>query len=154
MGDTFESIYDEYGTRIYQYLLGQVRRVDVAEDLFQTVMLRVVRKRRKLSNPCAWLFTVARNELRRHWSKQARHGHEELPLLIAPEDSLDEDLEALRKALGRLDPDRWEVVSLKVYQQLTFAEIGEVLGISPNTAASRYRYALEDLRRMLEGRHE
>ena len=45
MSATFESLYDEYGTRIYQYLLGQVRRVDVAEDLLQTVMLRVVRKR-------------------------------------------------------------------------------------------------------------
>ncbi|OPX21729.1 MAG: hypothetical protein B1H04_06155 [Planctomycetales bacterium 4484_123] len=41
-------------------------------------------------------------------------------------------------------------ISLKIDGQLTFAQIGEVLGISPNTAASRYRYALEKLRRLLE----
>ena len=154
---TFERLYDEHGTPLYQYLLGQVRRVDTAEDLLQTVMLRVVKYRRKLrdvANPRAWLFTIARNELRRHLARQARHEQGELPLLVAPEDSFDEDLEALRAALGRLAPERWEVISLKVYQQLTFAEIGEVLAISPNTAASRYRYALDDLRRMLEGRHE
>ena len=69
-------------------------------------------------------------------------------------DYSDEDLEALRGALGRLAPERWEVISLKVYQQLTFAEVGEVLAISPNTAASRYRYALKDLRRMLEKNDE
>jgi RNA polymerase sigma-70 factor (ECF subfamily) len=152
----FQSLYDEHGEGVYHYLLGRVRRVEVAEDLLQTVMLRVVRNRRKLrtlENPRAWLFTVARNELRRHLAKAARRGvetgDEPIPLLPAPEAEEDEDLEALRGSLGRLAPERWEVVSLKVYQQLTFAEIGKVLGISPNTAASRYRYALDDLKRML-----
>ena len=39
---------------------------------------------------------------------------------------------------------------MKIDGQLTFAEIGRVLGVSPNTAASRYRYALEKLRAMLQ----
>jgi RNA polymerase sigma-70 factor (ECF subfamily) len=154
---TFDAVYDEHGAGLYRYLLGRVRRVEVAEDLLQTVMLRVVRSRRKLrtvENPRAWLFTIARNELSRHFAEAARRGQEvgeePIPLVAAPEARDDEDLEALRNALGRLAPERWEVVSLKVYQGLTFAEIGEVTGVSPNTAASRYRYALEDLKRMLE----
>ena len=74
---------------------------------------------------------------------------------VSPEPDADsEGLTALRAAIAQLSPERYEVVSLKLYQELTFAEIGEVLGVSPNTAASRYRYALADLRKMLEATDE
>ena len=152
----FADLYDEYGGRLYGFLLGQTGRADAAEDLLQAVMLRVVRYRRKLAkvdNLRAWLFTLARNEARR------RHGKSRLPesdtvdpmLLTAPPDEEVEDGEALRRAVARLAPERHEVISLKIWQQLTFSEVGEVLGISRNTAASRYRYALEDLRGFLGG---
>ena len=51
----------------------------------------------------------------------------------------------VRRALGKLPPPQAEVVVLKIWEEMTFAEIGEVLGQSPNTAASRYRYALQKL---------
>ena len=46
------------------------------------------------------------------------------------------------------------MIALKVEGQLTFAQIGEALEISPKTAASRYRLALEKLRRYMEGADE
>jgi RNA polymerase sigma-70 factor (ECF subfamily) len=49
-----------------------------------------------------------------------------------------------------LPAEQREVISLKIDGDLTFAQIAAVFDISPNTAASRYRYALEKLRRMLE----
>jgi RNA polymerase sigma-70 factor (ECF subfamily) len=49
-----------------------------------------------------------------------------------------------------LPPKQREVIAMKIDGELTFAEIGAVLGVSANTAASRYRYALEKLRRSLE----
>jgi DNA-directed RNA polymerase specialized sigma24 family protein len=52
----------------------------------------------------------------------------------------------LTRALESLPPDQREVIALKIEGELTFAQIAAVLGISPNTAASRYRYALERLR--------
>ncbi|MFM7181020.1 MAG: RNA polymerase sigma factor [Verrucomicrobiales bacterium] len=52
-------------------------------------------------------------------------------------------------ALRKLPDSQREVLTLKIWNQLTFQEIGETLGISENTAASRYRYALEALRRIL-----
>lgn len=52
----------------------------------------------------------------------------------------------LRQALLTLTDEQREVMVLHVWGELTFAEIGEVLGISSNTAASRYRYALAKLR--------
>jgi len=52
----------------------------------------------------------------------------------------------LERALAALPREQREVVALKIDGGLTFAQVAEVLGISPNTAASRYRYALGRLR--------
>ncbi len=57
--------------------------------------------------------------------------------------------EALQKALEAIPGKYREVVTLKIWGELTFAQIAEQLGESPNTVASRYRYGLERLRRVL-----
>lgn len=56
----------------------------------------------------------------------------------------------LRQAVETLGEKLREVVILKIWGGLTFSQIGEAMTISPNTAASRYRYALEQLERKLE----
>jgi RNA polymerase sigma-70 factor (ECF subfamily) len=54
-------------------------------------------------------------------------------------------------ALTRLPPEQREVIVLKIWHEYTFEEIGELLEISPNTAAGRYRYGLQKLRMSLRG---
>ena len=56
---------------------------------------------------------------------------------------------ALQVALTSIPEKYREVITLKMWGELTFAEIGDTLEISPNTAASRYRYGLEALRKSL-----
>ncbi len=58
---------------------------------------------------------------------------------------------SIRLAVEKLPPNQSEVVVLKIWEGMTFLEIAEVLGESPNTVASRYRYALEKLTRLLQG---
>ena len=62
----------------------------------------------------------------------------------------DPDRELLRtqleESLSKLPTDQRLVVEMKLWDGLTFAEVAEVLGISPNTAASRYRYGSDKLR--------
>jgi RNA polymerase sigma-70 factor (ECF subfamily) len=69
----------------------------------------------------------------------------------------DEDALALREKIKHLSPKLREVVIMKFWGGLTFQQIAETLTISPNTAASRYRYALEqlaqELRCIKEDRH-
>lgn len=67
---------------------------------------------------------------------------------VALED--DEDSLILRRAVASLPLKLREVVMLKIWGGITFVEIGETLDISHNTAASRYRYALEQLQRKLQ----
>ena len=148
----FEAVYDRHGRDLYGYLLARTGRPHQAEDLLQTVMLRLVRSRGRLRgvrNLRAYLFTVARNE----WLRRGGRSEPETEALQeseAPVADADADLDGLRRALGRLAPERREVVGLKIHHGLTFAQIGEVLAVSPDTAASRYRRALADLRRLLE----
>ncbi|MDA7535988.1 sigma-70 family RNA polymerase sigma factor [Akkermansiaceae bacterium] len=60
-----------------------------------------------------------------------------------------EEAEILRCAVEKLPEKLREVLTLKIWGGLTFAEIGEILSLSNNTAASRYRYALEQLQKKL-----
>jgi RNA polymerase sigma-70 factor, ECF subfamily len=68
-------------------------------------------------------------------------------------ESANPDEKAFRDALGvaleTLPPDQRAVVHLKLWEDMTFDDMAEVLGVSINTAASRYRYALDKLRQRL-----
>jgi RNA polymerase sigma-70 factor (ECF subfamily) len=74
-----------------------------------------------------------------------------------PPEELDDEIIWIRKILGAslnaLPPEQKAVVVLKVWEEMTFAQIAEVLDISVNTAASRYRYALDKLRVQLRPLH-
>lgn len=58
--------------------------------------------------------------------------------------------DSMQEALGKISDKYREVVTLKIWGELTFAEIANQLGISQNTVQSRYRYGLENLKRILE----
>ncbi|MEY3773061.1 MAG: hypothetical protein RL067_1075 [Verrucomicrobiota bacterium] len=68
------------------------------------------------------------------------------------EPEADPRLRALAEALPLLPAEQREVVVLKVWGGLTFEQIGEQLQLSPNTAASRWRYAMEALRKLITAR--
>jgi RNA polymerase sigma-70 factor, ECF subfamily len=59
--------------------------------------------------------------------------------------------QAAMRGLATLPLDQREVIVLKLWHRKTFEEVGELLGISPNTAAGRYRYGLQKLRSLLRG---
>ena len=57
------------------------------------------------------------------------------------------------RCLAALPADQREAIVLKIWHEYTFEEIGKLLGLSPNTAAGRYRYGLQKLRACLKGEH-
>ena len=129
-----------------------------AEDVLQTIFVRIVRKRRYLAAArCldAYVYQIARNEatsfLRRHRRERLLESDAQ-PWLVPgePADRGRETAEALQAALTRLPSRQREVVVLKTYQDKTFREIAEMLDMSLNTVASRYRYGMEKLRALLK----
>jgi RNA polymerase sigma-70 factor (ECF subfamily) len=130
-----------------------------AEDVVQDAFVRFWRRQRGLpGEPLALLLTsVRRAALDIARSSSRRAAREEGAVqddpgsgpLFEPLADGDDRRKAIESALGRLPPDQREVLALKIWGDLTFAQIAGQLGIPPNTAASRYRYALESLRREL-----
>jgi RNA polymerase sigma-70 factor (ECF subfamily) len=96
---------------------------------------------------CAML----RNAVFRRIEQQRREAHHLSQLTTEQTSTMDnffaDDLET---AVGALPPEQREVIAFKIDGGLTFAQIADIMNISPNTAASRYRYALEKLRQALE----
>ena len=77
------------------------------------------------------------------------------PFLTGPTEA-SELRDQIQRALGLLPEPQREVVVLKIWSELTFAQIAEALSESPNTIAARYRYAMEKLEQLLspEYKHE
>ena len=126
-----------------------------AEDALQAAFVRVALYPQGLaeaSHPWAYLLKIVRNEALKIIQK--KRADEWLSLAVeAWTDQTPIDFEAqqlVQRSLEKLPPSQSEVVVLKIWEGMTFAEIAEVLGESPNTAASRYRYALEKLTQYLQ----
>ncbi|MCC6484045.1 MAG: RNA polymerase sigma factor [Armatimonadetes bacterium] len=148
-----EAAYDLYGPSLYRYALGVTGSSDDAQDAVQEVFARLARRDQL---PCSgvrlarFLFRAARNASITILRQRKRRPTAPLDTDLPASEAVVDGLGGLREAVTRLPVEQREVVSLKVLDEMTFAEIGSVLGISANTAASRYRYAIGKLRRTME----
>jgi len=155
-----ERLWDRYASDLFAYLQAVLRSRHDAEDVLQAVFVRIVRKRHLVANArCldAYVYQIARHEASGFLRRQRRRPRAEPdiePWLVAADsnDSRTELAEELTAALSRLPRAQREVVVLKIYQEKTFQQIAEMLELSLNTVASRYRYALERLRAWLKDR--
>jgi RNA polymerase sigma-70 factor, ECF subfamily len=124
-----------------------------AEDVVQEAFVRFWRKQHKIDNRgllYATVRSIALDFLRRESRRERREATvvAESEKSIQPEFEIeDESQQALAAAVGRLPNEQREVLVMKIWNDLTFAEIASALGISQNTAASRYRYALAALKK-------
>ena len=126
-----------------------------AEDIVQDAFVKFWRRNHNVQNRALLYATVrstALDRIRRD-SRRARREREaiaDLEQAVEPEfQTEDESQRALAMAMERLPNEQREVLVMKIWNELSFAEIGQALGISQNTAASRYRYALRALKKDL-----
>jgi RNA polymerase sigma-70 factor (ECF subfamily) len=146
--EVVEMLFETYGERLYLYSLSLLHKVEDAEEALQNVFLKIARNPPLVSNAKnlkAYLYTAVRNESFDIRKKVAV----ELPIDKANIFEIDrnhEDRLSLAKLLDELPHEQREVLFPKIYQQFSFREIGAHLGISMNTAASRYRYAIGNLK--------
>ncbi len=172
--DAFETLVDLYAARLYGFLYRMIGQRDEAEDLVQEVFIRVVRmigQYREEGLFEAWLFRIAVNLARDHVRKQRRipaitsfgaAGEEDGELSGAarvcdtstarPEGALEraENIDRLEAALAKITPEEREVVMLRHYTSMSFAEIARVMGTPLGTALARAHRGLAKLRKWME----
>ena len=130
-----------------------VRTSADAEDIVQDAFVRFWRKQYSIENRAllyATVRSVALDLLRRDARRARREANASLEMehTTAPQFDFDDGSQrALAAAIDLLPAEQREVLVMKIWNELTFADIGTVLGISQNTAASRYRYALAALKK-------
>jgi RNA polymerase sigma-70 factor (ECF subfamily) len=124
-----------------------------AEDVMQETFLALMRITAPPNQPAHYCFRSFRNRAlnyRRGLWRRLKRELESTRWFEA--DSGESPVERLAmKCLADLPPDQREVIVLKIWSEHTFEEIGDLLGISPNTAAGRYRYGLQKLKACLKG---
>src|ERR1700757_2603387 len=147
--------FSELGPGLLLFARQWVQSAADAEDIVQEAFVRFWQRNHSIEKRgllYAMVRTIALDLIRRD-SRRARReavAVSESEQTIEPEFQTEgEDQQALAVALDGLPKDQREVLVMKIWNELTFAEIAEVLGISQNTAASRYRYGLATLRKTL-----
>jgi RNA polymerase sigma-70 factor (ECF subfamily) len=155
----FARLYDRHKNGIYGYALSLCGDETEAADLAQEMWLAMIHAPEKLTgarNVRAYLYGSVRNLMidglrkRKRERKTIRMGAPATPL-VKPRDGVSsrEEAQKVDAALRRLPPEQREVVLLKIYDELTFAEIAEVLEENARTVESRHRLATEKLREWL-----
>jgi len=158
--DAFADLFDACADRVHHYLVVRLGSRSDADDVLQETFVRLARNRQKLAeveNLVAYVFAAARNEAARMLDRRARETRLSAALTAealfreASSDNLRdvETAECVAASLARLSDELREVVELKFYAELTFREISEVTGLPQGTVATRYRAALEKMRRQM-----
>lgn len=158
-GQDWRAWFAEHGARLRLVARQWTRSEADADDVLQEAFVRFWKHQRHLpGNPNALVVTSIRRSaldlLRRSDRRALREKAvgDDMETVTWFEPEADPRLAALADSLKLLPAEQREVVVLKVWGDLTFDEIGEQLSISPNTAASRWRYAMEALRRNITAR--
>jgi len=157
--EAFARLYGALGDRLHHWLTATLGSRDDADDVLQETFVRLARHHGKLAeveNLTAYVFRMARNEALRFSERNSRRRAHETSLsaedlFVATPDDVErnEARQLLAEALVRLSPEGREVVELKTFAGLTFAEIAEVTDLPQGTVASRYRAAIDRLRVLL-----
>lgn len=150
-------LFDLTAARLVRFSITITRNQHDAEDAVQSTLARIAsgpKLLQRATNPWAYLLQMVRNEslliLRRRKRTFSIANLCDLVTRVAVDEV--EKEETHRKiwlALRKLPVEQSEVVVLKIWEELTFAQIAEVLSATPATVASRYRYAMSKLSRSL-----
>ena len=162
-----DALINRHNQRISSFIYSKVNNRGITEDIFQDTFIKVIRtlKRGAYNEEgkfLPWVMRIAHNLIIDHFRKNRRMpmykgadsfnifsvmGDEKLNIesqLI--KDQIDCDLTAL---IEELPADQREVLIMRIYKDMSFKEISEITGVSINTALGRMRYALINLRKII-----
>ena len=160
-----ERLYDEHAPPLFAFLLNLTRDEADTRDLLQETFIKLARDPRLLNgvrDERAFLIRLAHNAaidlIRRRGTRERTKEYLAAEILSPFAVASDPDETTFRtelsSALEELPVDQRAVVHLKLWAGMTFEEIATALEISPNTAASRYRYGIDKLRDRLRPLYE
>ena len=174
VGDTksFEILINRYKRVLFKSILSKVKSTDLAEDIFQDTFFKIINtlhagKYNEEGKFLPWASRIANNLIIDHFRKQkgkrmisessSNDDSYSIFSRISSEDeswidsTMREELEGqLVDVIDYLPENQQELIRMRIFQGYSFKEIAEIQGISINTALGRMRYAVQNIRKIVE----
>jgi RNA polymerase sigma-70 factor (ECF subfamily) len=144
--EQIKRLYEQHGRGLIAYACTFLPGFASAEDVLHQVFARLLRGGIEIAgSPVPYLYRAVRNAALNDLRNRARDVVLDDGWLESPPDMPDAGL-VLESALRDLPVEQREVITLRVWGEMTFDEVATTLGIAPKTAESRYRYGLSKLK--------
>jgi RNA polymerase sigma-70 factor (ECF subfamily) len=163
-----EILINRHNQRITSFIYSKVLDRDIAEDIFQDTFIKVIKTLKKGSYSeegkfLPWVMRIAHNLIIDHFRKNKRmpkfEGSDDFNIFsVIGDDKLNAEKQIIKNQIDsdlnhlieELPDDQKEVLIMRIYKDMSFKEISENTGVSINTALGRMRYALINLRKIIE----
>ncbi len=163
-----EVLINRHSQRIYSFIYSKVLDRDITEDVFQDTFIKVIKTLKKGAYNeegkfLPWVMRIAHNLVIDHFRKNKRmpkfEGNDDFNVFsIISDSSLNVEKQLIKdqvetdvkNLIYELPNDQREVLEMRIYKDMSFKEISENTGVSINTALGRMRYALINLRKIIE----
>ena len=162
------TLINRHQTKIYSFIYSKIADRDISDDIFQDTFIKVIKTLKSNSYNeegkfLPWVMRIAHNLIIDHFRRNKKmpmyRETEEFSIFSLMTDKsltienqmISDQVESdLRKIIEELPEDQKEVLVMRMYQDLSFKEISELTGVSINTALGRMRYAILNLRKIIE----
>ena len=165
---SFEVLLSRHKSRVFAFIMSKVKNRDITEDIFQDTFIKVINSLQKgkyneEGKFLPWVMRISHNLVIDHFRKNNRipifESKDEFDIFqIIGDDApniesnmIDRQVvEDLQKLIIELPDDQREVLTMRLYKDMSFKEIAETTGVSINTALGRMRYAVINIRKLIE----
>ena len=163
-----ETLINRHNQRISSFIYSKVLDKEITEDVFQDTFIKVIKTLKKGSYSeegkfLPWVMRIAHNLVIDHFRRNKRmpmfEGKDDFNIfLVLGDDELNVEKRLIKEQIDsdltslieELPEDQKEVLLMRIYRDMSFKEISENTGVSINTALGRMRYALINLRKIIE----
>src|SRR3989344_710818 len=154
--DAFGLLYDRYFDKIYRYVYYKVLNKDTTEDLVSDIFFKAIQKIDTFDQTkgifSSWLYNIALNSIIDHYRSRKHHADIEDAYDLSLDERIEEKIDAkdnLQKVseyLNYLSPKQREIVILRVWQEMPYKEIAEIIGGSEDSAKMAFSRAVKEIR--------
>jgi len=162
------TLIKRHQSKIYGFIYSKISDRDVSDDIFQDTFIKVIKTLKSNAYNeegkfLPWVMRIAHNLIVDHFRRNKKmpmfRETEEFSIFSIMSDNVPNvesqiitaQVESdLRKLIDELPADQKEVLVMRMYQDLSFKEISELTGVSINTALGRMRYALMNIRKVID----
>ncbi|MBP4137712.1 MULTISPECIES: RNA polymerase sigma factor [Flavobacterium] len=166
--NSLATLINRHESKIYGFIYSKIADRDISNDIFQDTFIKVIKTLKSNSYNeegkfLPWVMRISHNLIVDHFRKTKKmpmyRETEEFSIFsIMSDDSLtienkmivDQVEVDLKRLIEELPMDQKEVLVMRMYQDMSFKEISELTGVSINTALGRMRYALMNLRKIID----